>query len=185
MFSGMEFTLTFLTFDRFSSYSNPSFGFTNIQQGKLLAFMGVLTAAIQGGWVRRTGVNRERKLVLQGISSCALGLFIIGSLAKTSTFYLYLGVSFLAVTSGTVVTCLTSLASFETSGDGANRGKVLGNFRSSGQLGRCLGPMIACTAYWILGSEKAYTIVAVGMTILFFIAMTMIKAPTVVKNKKE
>ncbi|KAJ1727309.1 hypothetical protein LPJ61_004640, partial [Coemansia biformis] len=44
-FSGMEYTLTFLTHDRF--------GFTNAQQGKLLGFIGITSTILQGGWVRR------------------------------------------------------------------------------------------------------------------------------------
>ena len=39
-FSGMEFTLTFLTFDQFD--------FTHVQQGKLLGFIGICSAFLQG-----------------------------------------------------------------------------------------------------------------------------------------
>ncbi|KAJ3301910.1 hypothetical protein HDV03_000238 [Kappamyces sp. JEL0829] len=177
MFSGMEFTLTFLTYDRF--------GFTNAQQGKLLAFMGVLTALIQGGYVRRVK-NKERSLVLQGIGSCSIGLYCIGVLAQTSILWLYVGVAFLAITSGTVVTCLTALASFEAASDDSDRGKVLGWFRSSGQLGRCMGPLVACTGYWILGSRGCYWLVSVGMAGLAFLTTALITKPhSVSKIKKD
>ncbi|KAH9249116.1 hypothetical protein BASA81_013189 [Batrachochytrium salamandrivorans] len=102
-FSGMEFTLTFLTHDRFD--------FTPMQQGKLLAYMGVLSAFIQGGYVRRVAHKyvSEQTLILQGIISCAIGLHIVGRWATTIS-WLYIGVAFLAFTSGTV-NSLTSLAS--------------------------------------------------------------------------
>ncbi|KAH6589698.1 hypothetical protein BASA61_005511 [Batrachochytrium salamandrivorans] len=81
-------------------------------QGKLLAYMGVLSAFIQGGYVRRVAHKyvSEQTLILQGIISCAIGLHIVGRWATTIP-WLYIGVAFLAFTSGTVVNSLTSLAS--------------------------------------------------------------------------
>ncbi|KAI8588441.1 major facilitator superfamily domain-containing protein [Geranomyces variabilis] len=186
-FSGMEFTLTFLTHDRFA--------FTHARQGRLLAFIGVLSALVQGGYTRRIHTQArftERGLVAQGIAAASLGLAILGFCAVGGTndgggggvWWLYAGCAFLAFTSGTVVTGLTALASYETgarkdndpnddavgeyeevgSGDsrsrekggGGDRGRVLGRFRSVGQLGRALGPLFACTTYWVFGSRCAY-----------------------------
>lgn len=188
---GMEFTLTFLTYDRF--------GFSNLDQGLLLSFMGVLTALIQGGWVRRKGKNREPNLILQGIFSCSAGLLVLGYLAvaPTGKMWLYVGAAFLSVTNGTVVTCLTALASFsgsvETEEEGAekldpstaanatqnssnradkasSRGHALGVFRSIGQLGRSLGPLVACSCYWMLGSVQAYLLAS---TLMFLLATAL------------
>ncbi|KAI8918765.1 major facilitator superfamily domain-containing protein [Entophlyctis helioformis] len=171
-FSGMEFTLTFLTHDRFA--------FSHSQQGKLLAFMGVFSAIIQGGYVRRVAHKHisEQSLVLQGIISCCIGLGILSVWATTVT-RLYIGASFLAFTSGTVVNSLTSLASLTHSGgsaskaagsnagqDSGNRGHALGKFRSLGQLGRTFGPLFACSVYWMLGSQRVYLIAAASMAVL-------------------
>ena len=183
----MEFTLTFLTYDRF--------GFSNLDQGLLLSFMGVLTALIQGGWVRRKGKNREPNLILQGIFSCSAGLLVLGYLAvaPTGKMWLYVGAAFLSVTNGTVVTCLTALASFSgsvetdekldpsTAADAtqnstsksvkaSSRGHALGVFRSIGQLGRSLGPLVACSCYWILGSVQAYLLAS---TLMFLLATAL------------
>ncbi|KAJ3389271.1 hypothetical protein HDU84_008909 [Entophlyctis sp. JEL0112] len=165
-FSGMEFTLTFLTYDRF--------GFTNAQQGKYLAFLGVVSACVQGGYVRRFAhkVVSEKSIVVQGMISCSIGLALIGLLAQGDggKTWLWMGAPFLAFTSGTVVTTLTSLASLTVSGTrisehddspknlSANQGKVLGKFRSMGQLGRSLGPIVACSGYWVLGSAASYAL---------------------------
>jgi predicted MFS family arabinose efflux permease len=165
LFSGMEFTLTFLTFDRF--------GFSNKEQGYLLAFIGVLSALIQGGYVRRK--NAPAKIAIQGIMSCSVGLFIV-SMAHTK-IVLYVGAAFLAFTSGTVVTSLTTLAS-QT--DGKSRGEVLGNFRSLGQLGRSLGPLVASTVYWIYGSHIAYATAALSLA-----ALVIYAKPKMPKVKRE
>ncbi|KAJ3164100.1 hypothetical protein HDU88_005598 [Geranomyces variabilis] len=194
-FSGMEFTLTFLTHDRFA--------FTHARQGRLLAFIGVLSALVQGGYTRRIHTHTrftERGLVAQGVASASLGLATLGFCAVGGgsggksddggggVWWLYAGCAFLAFTSGTVVTGLTALASYETGarkdnsdddddavgeydevsnsrssekksgggGGGSDRGRVLGRFRSVGQLGRALGPLFACTTYWVFGSRCAY-----------------------------
>jgi MFS family permease len=153
VFSGMEFTLTFLTFERFN--------YSNTQQGRLLGFMGIVTAIIQGFYVRRQS-GKELKMVIQGLLTCTIGLTIL-SLFHTEDA-LYYGIFFLAITSGTVITCLTALASFEVSEN--DSGTVLGWFRSSGQLGRAMGPIVCCTGYWIFGSMTMYLI---GATIMFLI----------------
>ena len=172
VFSGMEFTLTFLTFDRFK--------FTNISQGKLLGFMGITSALIQGGYVRRVAHKSmsEKSLVFQGVVSCAIGLFVLGTLAHDMTF-LYLGAVFMAFTSGTVVTSLTSLASLHKTEES---GAALGKFRSLGQLGRSMGPIFACTGYWILGSRNMYSICSALMVLVSLQVLTL-KVP--LKSKSE
>ncbi|KAJ3129973.1 hypothetical protein HK098_007239 [Nowakowskiella sp. JEL0407] len=181
-FSGMEFTLTFLTHDRFD--------FSHSRQGMLLGYMGLLSALVQGGYVRRMAGKKvsERTMVIQGILSCSIGLTIC---ALSSTVpVLFAGATFLSFTSGTVVSCLTAMTSlagdtriskedggsmipgkehFDSSakakpGEGNNRGLALGQFRSFGQLGRSMGPIIACSTYWILGPTVAYTASAFLLT---------------------
>ncbi|KAI9350699.1 major facilitator superfamily domain-containing protein [Obelidium mucronatum] len=181
-FSGMEFTLTFLTYDRFS--------FSHAEQGKYLALLGVVSALVQGGYVRRFAhkVVTEKSIVIQGMLSCSIGLYLIGVFAVgvDGVIWLYVGAVFLAFTSGTVVTTLTSLASLTISGTkinqhdeapkgiSKNQGMILGKFRSAGQLGRSMGPLAACSAYWILGSPVSYSIGSFaigGLALLMHVAV--------------
>ncbi|KAJ8658240.1 hypothetical protein O0I10_005922 [Lichtheimia ornata] len=192
LFSGMEFTLVFLTFDVLD--------YTNMQQGKLLAYMGILSALLQGGYVRRRVQKLgEKALVLQGMVSCTIGLVCLGvmsssSMSTTSSVrWLYAGVSCLALTTGTVVNCLTGLASLQCQDDKAKdthpllaKGRALGEFRSSGQLGRALGPISACGLYWIAGPQRCYAAAAFGMgliTILTAAAAPTTKHTTKAKNE--
>ncbi|KAI9204751.1 major facilitator superfamily domain-containing protein [Polychytrium aggregatum] len=174
-FSGMEFTLTFLTHDRFH--------FSHANQGKLLGYMGILSALIQGGYVRRVTHKyiSERTLVLQGIAACAVGLFLVASWATTVS-RLYIGVTFLAFTSGTVVTSLTALAA---SFSGGSRGKILGEFRSMGQLGRSLGPIFACSVFWIIGSERCYWIGAAAMVLVVLLVVVAVPKQTLPSLKQK
>ena len=142
IFSGMEFTITFLTFERFH--------FTHMQQGKLLGSIGIISALLQGGFVRRySNKVGDDKIALSGIVSSAIGYLCIG--VSSSITSLHIGAVFLAYTSATVVTCLTSLCSkLDKSGES------LGEFRRYGQLGRAIGPLFACSAYWLFGASKVY-----------------------------
>ena len=52
LYSGLEFTLTFLTHLRF--------GFNSMDQGKMFLYIGILMALIQGGYVRRIKPGKEK-----------------------------------------------------------------------------------------------------------------------------
>lgn len=117
-FSGMEFSLPFMTYDLF--------GYTSSQTGKLLGFMGLIASILQGTVTRRL---HPLRVVQLGIVACAASFFLLGRL--TTETGLWMAASLLAITSATVVTGLNSLSSFE-SGAGERGGK-LGNHRSWGK----------------------------------------------------
>ncbi|KAJ2961742.1 hypothetical protein NQZ79_g3023 [Umbelopsis isabellina] len=161
IFSGMEFTLVFLTFDVFD--------YSNMQQGKLLGFIGIASSLIQGGYVRRKArTTGEKKMVLQGVIACVIALVMFALLAemRSGTILLFIGAFCFAVTSGTVVSCLTSLASMQCSDHDPRlaKGHALGVFRSYGQLGRAIGPLVACTVYWAYGPVVCYSLGAICMS---------------------
>ncbi|GJJ76378.1 hypothetical protein EMPS_08737 [Entomortierella parvispora] len=210
LFSGMEFTLTFLTFHLFD--------FSHMQQGALLGYIGILSSLIQGGYVRRAAHRvGEKRMVIQGMMAASVGLGCIALVSgaggyshaqvipdasfgplqslrraiqwldtqeewsrKTRMWGIYAGATGLAITSATVVNCLTSLASLvcdmgsdhptalsssatESSSSSSARkvqpigkGLALGRFRSWGQLGRAAGPIAACSLYWRVGPLICY-----------------------------
>ena len=117
-FSGMEFSLPFMTYDLFSYGSS--------QSGRLLGFMGLIASILQGSVTRRL---RPLRVVQLGVVSCAASFFMLSRLRSEGQ--LYGAASLLAVTSGTVVTGLNSLSSFEAEAD--ERGSKLGNHRSFGE----------------------------------------------------
>jgi len=83
----------------------------------------------------------------------------------------------MAFTSATVVNSLTAFASLQCDEGGFDevtgkaleehpelaKGKALGQFRSSGQLGRAIGPLLACASYWTFGPSTTYAISAAAM----------------------
>lgn len=161
-FSGMEFSLPFMTYDLFSY--GPK------QSGRLLGFIGLVASILQGGVTRRM---HPLRVVQLGVLSAAAAFF---TLARLNTERgLYIAATLLAVTSSTVVTGLNSLSSFEAGS--SERGEKLGNHRSFGQVGRALGPLIFCSLYWWAGRDVAYLVGGAGMVGVCSLVFGGLKAP--------
>ncbi|KAF9268086.1 MFS, DHA1 sub-family [Marasmius fiardii PR-910] len=180
VFSGVEFTLTFLTFDLFD--------WNNKQNGMLIGSIGVMSALLQGGYVRRSMTKTgEGNMARRGVLSCTTGLILLAlvpvyveSNVVLARRLLQLAAACMAFTSATVVNALTAFASLQcdeaeidpvtgkTSAEHPElaKGKALGEFRSSGQLGRAIGPLLACAAYWTVGPSSTYSVAAVAMFLL-------------------
>ncbi|WVQ93437.1 hypothetical protein IAU59_000511 [Kwoniella sp. CBS 9459] len=206
-FSGAEFTLTFLTYDLFEA--------TNAQNGKLLSFIGVLSALLQARHVRPSLVRvGEMKVASRGIASCIFALSLLAILpfpvisgsALRSNLTLYAAATFLAYTSATVVTGLTAAAASYTDENSSSsnnsggldqgkderskrellqRGRALGTFRSKGQLGRAIGPLLASSVYWIYGPTVAYAGLAGCLAIVSIVAFGQVPAATVRASTKR
>lgn len=167
-FSGMEFSLPFLTTTLLAgsdSNRNPS-----AVNGRVLGLVGLIASLLQGTMVRRLPPLLTVRI---GVVSCAIAFF---SLANVSSLQgLYISSCFLAITSATVVTGLNSLGSLEA-GPG-ERGVVLGRLRSWGQFGRALGPMLFCTFFWWVGRQVAYTVGGVVMLGVGGIVLLFLREP--------
>ncbi|KAL5627991.1 hypothetical protein BROUX41_002739 [Berkeleyomyces rouxiae] len=161
-FSGMESSLSFMTYDLF--------GFTSARNGRLLGFIGLVASLIQGGVTRRLPPLRSLRI---GVVACLAAFMILSRV--TSVAGLYGAATCLAITSATVVTGLNALTSFEA--DATERGGKLGNMRSWGQLGRGLGPVLFTSIYWWAGREVAYTMGTMGMMIVLGGVFVGLKAP--------
>ncbi|KAG6911196.1 hypothetical protein DXG01_003063 [Tephrocybe rancida] len=180
IFSGMEFTLTFLTFDLLD--------WNNKQNGMLIGSIGIMSALLQGGYVRRaTSKIGEGVMARRGVACCALGLLLLAvfplyvSTKPALAMKLLQGSAVcLAFTSATVVSSLTAFASLQCDEGGFDdvtgkpreehpqltKGKALGQFRSSGQLGRAMGPLLACASYWTFGPSITYVVSALAMFVI-------------------
>lgn len=170
-FSGMEFTLTFLAHDRFH--------YTPLQNTLLFLFTGVIVALVQGGLVRRLAPRLgERKLAVLGLALLVPGLATIG-LAPTEAL-LYLGLGLLAVGSAFTNPSLSALVSLYS--PESHQGQALGIFRSLGALARAIGPLIAASLYWQLGSVAPY----VGGAAWMFLPLLLgLRLPAVPEQKEN
>jgi len=148
-FSAIEFTLVFLTLERFA--------YEPLDNAKMFVFVGLLIAFVQGGAIRRLAPRfGDRRLALAGIVLVVPGFLAVG-LATTQTV-LYVGLGAMAVGSALAMPTLSSLVSRYA--PRASQGLALGLFRSLGSLSRAVGPILGGLLYWQLGSQAAYLVAA-------------------------
>lgn len=153
LYSGLEFTLTFLTYNRFN--------FNSMDQGRMFFVIGITMIIVQGGIVRRFPPGKEISFAMRGLVVLIPSFLIIG--VAHSKKLLYVGIVLYSFASAIVVPCLTSLVSSYGTQD--QKGTVMGIFRSLGAMARALGPVLACTIYWCFGALACYTLGAVALIV--------------------
>ncbi|KAH8676934.1 major facilitator superfamily domain-containing protein [Ilyonectria robusta] len=171
-FSGMESSLSFMTYELFS--------FTSAKNGRLLGYVGLVASILQGGVTRRLPPLLSVRI---GVLACLTSFVLLSQVSSVGG--LYLAATCLAMTSATVVTGLNALSSFEAHED--ERGNKLGMLRSWGQLGRGLGPILFTSVYWWAGREVAYGMGATGIAVVattVFLGLKTPKAMLAAKAKK-
>ncbi len=163
-FSGMEFTLTFLALERLSYDSH--------QMPLLFLFVGVILALTQGFLIRRYGHRfGERNFATLGLLSSFLGLILLSYGEVALVFYG--GLAFLGFGVGCVSPCMASLVSLYTPSE--RQGATQGAFRSTGALGRAIGPLFGAGIFGLLGSASAYLAGAALMVLAGFFSLLLPK----------
>lgn len=151
-FAGMEFSLTFLAAERL--------GFGPQALGFMLLYVGLVLVVMQTVYVRKQADRiGPKRVAMQGLICAIPALLIIG--AAHNLPLLLLGLTLMAMGSGQVIPCLTSLVSLYANAD--EQGRVLGAFRSAGALARAAGPAVVGVIYWRLGPATAYIACAAVM----------------------
>ncbi|XP_026994132.1 major facilitator superfamily domain-containing protein 10 isoform X2 [Tachysurus fulvidraco] len=131
LFSGLEFTLSFLTHQRFQ--------FSSMQQGKMFFFIGITMATFQGGYARRIQPAQQIRTVRMAVLLLIPAFILLG--IAWNLIMLYVGLFLYSFAAAIVVPCLSA----EVSGHGtaSQKGTVMGILRSLGALARALGPVMA------------------------------------------
>ncbi|XP_026724868.1 major facilitator superfamily domain-containing protein 10 isoform X1 [Trichoplusia ni] len=171
IYSGLEFTLTFLT--------HHTFQYTAMQQGKMFLVMGLIMAVLQGGAARRLEA-KSAELAARGALVLTPASFLSVAFAALPRpplfepiYWLWIGLVLFALSTAFAVSCMTSMAGGQA--PAAARGAVLGTLRSLGALARAAGPLLAAAVYWCSGAMITYTI---GSIILIIPAVMLIRLKT-------
>ncbi|VDN03791.1 unnamed protein product [Thelazia callipaeda] len=146
LYSGLEFTLSFLTHTRYS--------YDSMQQGRMYFFIGALMIITQGGIVRRIPVHKQHTAIIYGVLFTVCAYIIIGYSTRIEVFYF--GLALYAIASSLVVPCMTTCTSNLAPSD--VKGATIGVFRSLGALARALAPLFASTVFWLHGPTVCYSI---------------------------
>ncbi len=160
VFAGMETT--------FAMWTRREFGWGPEQNGYLFAFLGIVSALIQGGLIGRLSKKfGEGKLVMVGSLLLGIGIGLIP--LSDSVTLLLIATTILAIGFALSTPSLNSLISFEA-GE-TERGGVMGASRSAATLARVLGPILAGILFAQLGRDIPYYAGFVIMLIVAAIAL--------------
>ncbi|XP_047422604.1 major facilitator superfamily domain-containing protein 10 isoform X2 [Sciurus carolinensis] len=164
LFSGLEFTLSFLAHQRFQ--------FSSLQQGKMFFFIGLTMATIQGTYARRIGPGREVAAVKRALLLLVPAFLLIGW--GQSLPVLGLGLLLYSFAAAVVVPCLSSMVA--SYGSPGQKGTVMGTLRSLGALARAVGPMVAASVYWLAGAQACFTVCS-GLFLLPYLLLRRLRHP--------
>ncbi|XP_063380933.1 major facilitator superfamily domain-containing protein 10 [Cydia fagiglandana] len=168
IYSGLEFTITFLT--------HHTFNYTAMQQGKMFLVIGLIMAALQGGAARRLGAAGAVRAARGALALTPLSFLCVALAAVprpplvAPLAWLWLGLVLFAISTAFAVSCMTSMAAGQA--PAAARGAVLGALRSLGALARAMGPLVAASVYWCSGAAVTY---AIGSIILIIPAVMLFR----------
>ncbi|XP_063618604.1 major facilitator superfamily domain-containing protein 10 [Cydia splendana] len=168
IYSGLEFTITFLT--------HHTFNYTAMQQGKMFLVIGLIMAVLQGGAARRLGAAGAVRAARGALALTPLSFLCVALAAVprpplvAPLVWLWLGLVLFAISTAFAVSCMTSMAAGQA--PAAARGAVLGALRSLGALARAMGPLVAASVYWCSGAAVTY---AIGSIILIIPAVMLFR----------
>jgi len=148
------FTMAFAAMQpTFPLFGAIRFGLEEQEVGYLFAFLGLISATMQGGLVRRLVplLGEARLLPLSGIPFIA-GLIIIAFAANVGS--LLWGLAFLAIGFGGTLPSIVALLSRVAPPQ--LQGSVLGIGQSVGSLARIIGPFLAGVVYDLQGIAWPY-----------------------------
>ncbi len=159
VFAGMETT--------FAMWSRRKFGWGPEQNGYLFAFIGVVTAGIQGGaigkLVKKFG---ERALIIQGAGAFTLGVALIPF--SDTLGLLLVAMTIVSYGFSIINPSLNSLISQNAGND--EQGSILGVTRSATTMARVVGPACAGIIFAHIGRDWPYFAGAVLMIIVMVMA---------------
>ncbi|MBO0735367.1 MAG: MFS transporter [Alphaproteobacteria bacterium] len=170
-FAGMEST--------FALWAIQQFGWGPGQVGYVFAYVGVLSAILQGGLIgalaRRFG---EERLLLCGLIMIGAGLLIM-PVARTFAV-LAVAVTALALGMGLTQPSLNSLISRRAGRD--EQGEILGVSQSIGSLSRVLGPAAAGFYFAELGRDAAFFWGAALVAGALLVSLKLVRGAGVAKS---
>ena len=174
VFAGLEST--------FAMWSRRQFGWGPEQNGYLFAFIGIISAIIQGGLIGRMAkAMGEKALIIQGAAALALGVFLI---PFADTLMVLVIAMMIAGYGYSIITpALNSLISLQASESA--QGSTLGVARSASTLARIAGPAWAGMLFSVLGMNWPYFGGAIIMTGVIFLAWNTRKHVQDSRNEGE
>jgi MFS family permease len=163
--------LSFASFEQTYRFFNKDvFGMSVRETGLVLAFIGVVAAAVQGGLIRRLALRYdEGKLIRLGSILQVVAFLATAAPPWLGRWMLYVAGGVLALGNGITQPSVSAYVSKSAAAD--QQGGVLGTSQSAASLARMFGPAFGGFLYQTLGRNSPNVAAAVGMAGGFLIAL--------------
>jgi DHA1 family tetracycline resistance protein-like MFS transporter len=156
----------------FALWAMRQFDWGPAQVGYVFAYVGVLSAVLQGGLIGRLARHfGEERLLLGGLVLIGVGLAVLPFARDLPV--LGVGVSGLALGMGLTQPSLNSLISRRAGR--SEQGEVLGVSQSVGSLSRVLGPVLAGVLFADLGRDSPFVCGTALIAIAFVLALMLVR----------
>ena len=165
VFASMETT--------FAMWSERRFDWGPQQNGYIFAFVGILSAIIQGGLVGRLAKRfGETNLIVQGAAALAIGMLLIPF--SDSLEMLLLAMVIVAYGFSVINPAMNSLISLQVGPE--EQGGIMGVSRSATTMARVVGPVWAGMLFAVAGADWPYYAGAALMVVVVALGFRMMKA---------
>jgi MFS transporter, DHA1 family, tetracycline resistance protein len=154
----------------FAIWAMPQLGWGPGQVGYVFAYIGLVSAVLQGGLIGRlTRYFGEERLLLSGLALISAGFLIMPFAHHLPV--LGGAVTGLALGTGLVQPAINSLISRRAGPD--EQGEIMGVAQSAGSLSRVLGPLAAGSSFAAFGRNSPYFLTAVLVAVTLLLALKL------------
>jgi DHA1 family tetracycline resistance protein-like MFS transporter len=176
---GLLFTIFFVVTLAFTSLETifaylveRRFQFSSSQTGMMFAYIGIISATIQGGLIGRLAKKfGEQRLLIFSVALLSVTFFLIPFMTSFGSFLATLG--FLSVAIGLTNPSVISLVSKTALPE--EQGGVLGMNQSFSALSRIIGPFFAGTLFDLYGIRVPFWISSVFLAVAFLLTLKLYK----------
>lgn len=165
--------VSFTVLDQTFRYFNKDvFDMSAEQTGVVLAFIGIVAAAAQGGLVRPLAKRFDESTLIRGgtfLQAVAFALFTAAP--SLGRWMLYVAGATLAIGNGLTQPSVAAYVSKRA--DPREQGSTLGTNQSASALARMMGPAFGGFLYGRFGPRAPYGYAAVGMLLALFVAFAI------------
>jgi len=154
----------------FAIWAMPQLGWGPGQVGYVFAYVGLVSAVLQGGLIGRlTRYFGEEWLLLSGLALIAAGLMLMPFVHHLPV--LVGAMTGLALGMGLMQPAINSLISRRAGSE--EQGKVMGVSQSASSLSRVLGPLAAGYSFATFGRDSPYFLAAVLVAVTLLLALKL------------
>lgn len=165
----LSFTILEQTF-RF--FNKDMFQMSARDTGMVLAFIGIVAAFVQGGFIRPMSKRFDEAVLIRiGVALQALAFAGFSFTPVLGRASLYAFGALLAIGNGFTQPSISAYVSKRA--DPRAQGGTLGTHQSFSSLARTFGPALGGWIYGAFGPRSPYLAGAVGMTLAFFVALAL------------